>query len=82
MNETRKPAPKQQADSEKPARGKPGSFDQPESHPETMPREGGPHPEQTADVPLGTHGSGLPMGARGHNSPPMQKKEGEKKTDR
>jgi hypothetical protein len=95
MNETRSPSPDKPADKpttaprdatsapdEKPARGFPGSFDQPESHPETMPREGGPRPDQTADVPLGTHGAGLPMGARGHNSPPVQKKEGQKKPDR
>jgi hypothetical protein len=80
MTDTRKPSAENPADSSQPVRGKPGSFDQPESHPETMPREGGPRPEQTADVPLGTHGAGLPMGARGHNSPPVQKKETTKET--
>jgi hypothetical protein len=59
---------------EKPARGAPGSFDQPEPNPDVMPREGGPHPEQTAEVPLGSGDEGLPSGARGHNSPPVQRK--------
>ncbi|MDE1143990.1 hypothetical protein [Paraburkholderia tropica] len=61
---------------EKPARGAPGSFDQPEPHPDVMPREGGPHPEQTAEVPLGSGDEGLPSGARGHNSPPVRRKPG------
>ncbi|QGZ64908.1 hypothetical protein [Paraburkholderia acidisoli] len=59
------------AERDKPARGAPGSFDQPEPHPEVMPREGGPHPEQTAEVPLGHHGESAPPGSRGHNSPPV-----------
>lgn len=59
------------------ARGAPGSFDQPEPHPEVMPREGGPRPKQTAEVPLGTQGHPEPPGARGHNAAPVQRKEGE-----
>ncbi|MBN3810322.1 hypothetical protein [Paraburkholderia sp. Ac-20347] len=62
----------------KPARGAPGSFDQPEPNPDVMPREGGPHPEQTAEVPLGSGDEGLPSGARGHNSPPVKRKPGGK----
>lgn len=58
-------------DRDKPARGAPGSFDQPEPHPEVMPREGGPRPEQTAEVPLGHHGESAPPGSRGHNSAPV-----------
>ncbi|CAD6545692.1 hypothetical protein LMG27952_04347 [Paraburkholderia hiiakae] len=61
---------------EKPARGVPGSFDQPESRPEVMPREGGPHPEQTAEVPLGHHGRAEPPGSFGHNSAPVKRKNG------
>ncbi|MFP6562451.1 hypothetical protein WJ542_29740 [Paraburkholderia sp. B3] len=64
----------------KPARGYPGSFDQPEPRPEAMPAEGGPHPEQTAEVPLGMHGHPEPPGARGHNSPPIRRKPGDKCT--
>ena len=59
---------------ETPARGAPGSFDQPEPRPESMPREGGPHPEQTAEVPLGSHGRAEPPGSFGHNSAPVKKK--------
>jgi len=55
----------------KQARGTPGSFDQPEPRDEYMPRSGGPHPEQTAEVPLGRHGESEPPGARGHNSAPV-----------
>ncbi|MCP3716814.1 hypothetical protein [Paraburkholderia sp. CNPSo 3281] len=61
---------------EKRARGAPGSFDQPESRPEFMPREGGPHPEQTAEVPLGHHGRAEPPGSFGHNSAPVKRKGG------
>ncbi len=60
----------------KPARGAPGSFDQPEPNPDVMPREGGPHPEQTDEVPLGSGAEGLPSGARGHNSAPVRRKPG------
>jgi hypothetical protein len=63
----------------KPARGYPGSFDQPEPNPDVMPREGGPHPEQTAEVPLGTHDHPEPPGARGHNSAPVKRKHGDKR---
>jgi hypothetical protein len=59
---------------EKPARGAPGSFDQPEPRPEVMPREGGPHPEQTAEVPLGHHGRAEPPGSFGHSSAPVKRK--------
>ncbi|SDD18169.1 hypothetical protein [Paraburkholderia lycopersici] len=59
-----------------PARGAPGSFDQPELRPEFMPREGGPHPEQTAEVPLGHHGRAEPPGSFGHNSAPVKRKPG------
>lgn len=61
----------QQDEGSKPARGAPGSFDQPEPHPEVMPREGGPHPEQSAEVPLGDHGESAPPGSRGHNAAPV-----------
>jgi hypothetical protein len=64
----------------KPARGFPGSFDQPESRPEAMPAEGGPHPKQSAEVPLGMHEHPTPPGARGHNSAPIQRKPGDKST--
>ena len=57
------------------ARGKPGSFDQPESRPEVMPREGGPSPKQTAEVPLGHDGRATTPGSHGHNSPPVVKKD-------
>jgi hypothetical protein len=57
----------------RPARGAPGSFDQPESRPEVMPREGGPHPEQSAEVPLGHHGRSEPPGSFGHNSAPVRR---------
>ncbi len=68
-----KRAQDEQRAQEKPARGTPGSFDQPESRPEVMPREGGPHPEQTAEVPLGHHGKAEPPGSFGHNSAPVKK---------
>lgn len=64
----------------KSARGFPGSFDQPEPRPEVMPAEGGTHPEQTAEVPLGMHGHPEPPGARGHNSPAIRRKPGDKCT--
>ena len=72
-DESKETAGKQPAH-EKPARGMPGSFDQPESRPEVMPREGGPHPEQTAEVPLGHHGRAEPPGSFGHNSAPVKQK--------
>ncbi len=65
-SDTKKPA-------RKPARGAPGSFDQPEPRPDVMPQKGGPHPEQTAEVPLGSHGQGTPPGSRGHNRAPVVK---------
>lgn len=55
----------------KPARGAPGSFDQPEPRPEVMPREGGPHPVHSAEVPLGHQGESAPPGSRGHNAAPV-----------
>lgn len=60
----------------KPARGYPGSFDQPEPRPEVMRREGGPHPEPTAEVPPGMGGYPEPPGSRGHDSPPVRHKPG------
>lgn len=56
------------------ARGTPGSFDQPEPNDEVMPRAGGPHPKQTAEVPLGTDGDVEPPDSHGHNSAAVRRK--------
>lgn len=79
--ETPEPKSQPKPSDAKPARGAPGSFDQPEPRADVMPREGGPHPEQTAEVPKGLHGRSAPPGSRGHNSAPVVRKPDDQRDD-